>query len=39
MHVKNVKIFLKKKKTKGKKRFETDRKISLKKKNENYVSI
>ena len=34
-HLKNTKIFLKKKKTKGEKRSEIDIKISLKKKNKN----
>ena len=38
-HVKDIKIFLKKKKIKDKKRFETDTKIFLKNKSRNYLSI
>ena len=36
-HVKDIKIFLKKKKTKIEKKFEIDTKMSLKKKSKNYV--
>ena len=38
-HVKDIKIFLKKKRTKGEKRSETDIKIFLKNKSENYLSL
>ena len=38
-HVKDIKIFLEKKKTKGEKRFDTDIKIFLKNKSRNYLSI
>ena len=38
-HVKNIKIFLKKKKVKGEKRSEIDIRIFLKIKNKNYVNI
>ena len=37
-HVKDIKIFLRKKKIKGKKRSRTDTKIFLKNKNKKYLS-
>ena len=38
-HLKDIKIFLKEKKTKGEKRSQTDTKIFLKNKSRNYLSI